>query len=312
MQDANVQEATQQEVVRRQQKAIEEIGEKYATGKGGVEESVNAPTGNTYLLADQKKLSDKKAAKAKRIADEERIGSIKDEKQRRIDASKEPNSDDEEGEGQDDDVALRNIREARLKQIKVTQREKLENLGKGHGQYREIVQDEFLKEMCASDRVICHFYHRDFERCKIMDMHLAKLAQRHVETKFVKIDAEKAPFFTAKLLIQTIPTVVFFFDGVGREKIIGFEGLMDEMPEGKEDEWPTILLARRMGACNIIDDHKIIDDEGIEAQAQARMLEMRKSVFTGVRADGPSGTSYYVEEEDDFDMDNIEDIDFEA
>ena len=65
MSDPSVQEATQQEVLRRQEQALGEIAEKYATGKGGVEESVNAPTGNAYLLADNKKLEAKKMQKQK-------------------------------------------------------------------------------------------------------------------------------------------------------------------------------------------------------------------------------------------------------
>jgi thiol-disulfide isomerase/thioredoxin len=309
MSDPSVQEATQQEVLRRQEQALGEIAEKYATGKGGVEESVNAPTGNAYLLADNKKLEAKKDAKAKRIAKEERIRQM--ENQEKADEEYlNMNSDDEAGD--DDDAELRNIREKRLKVIKLQQQQKLENIGKGHGSYREIVSDEFLQEMCSSERVVCHFYHGDFERCKIMDMHLNKLAQRHIETKFVKINAEKAPFFTAKLLIQTIPTVVFFFDGVGREKIIGFEGLMDDMPEGKEDEWPTILLARRMGMCNIIDMKKVIDDDGIEAAHYAKVEEMKKSIFSGIRADAANQMGYGQEDDDDFDLDNIEDFDFQG
>eukprot|EP00605_Chrysophyceae_sp_TOSAG23-4_P002107 GSChrysophyteH1.ASY1.ANO1.2333.1 assembled CDS len=290
MQDANVQQATQEEVVRRQQKAIEEIGAKYEAGEGG-------------------KLQAKKDAKARRIAAEERMNESEDRAKKERE-NQNPNSDDEDGD--DDDAELRAIRDQRMKQIKASARDRIENISKGHGSYREIVSDEFLKEMCSSERVICHFYHRDFERCKIMDMHLQKLASRHLETKFVKIDAEKAPFFTAKLLIQTIPTLVFFFDGVGKEKIIGFEGLMDDMPEGREDEWPTILLARRMGASGIIDDAKIVDDDGIEAAHRARLEEMRKSVFSGIRADGLAAASYVPQEEDDFDLDNIEDIEFQG
>lgn len=32
-----------------------------------------------------------------------------------------------------------------------------------------------------------------------MDMRLGELAPRHLETKFLRIDAEKAPFFVQKL-----------------------------------------------------------------------------------------------------------------
>lgn len=35
-----------------------------------------------------------------------------------------------------------------------------------------------------------------------MDMRLAELAPRHLETKFLRIDAEKAPFFVQKLQVS--------------------------------------------------------------------------------------------------------------
>ncbi len=35
---------------------------------------------------------------------------------------------------------------------------------------REINEEEFLKEVTSSELVVCHFFHKDFERCKIMDM----------------------------------------------------------------------------------------------------------------------------------------------
>lgn len=88
----------------------------------------------------------------------------------------------------------------RLKQLKSEQQQKLENLGKGHGQYRDITQDEFLNEVTSSTRVICHFYHKDFPRCVIIDHHIQKLAPRHIETKFIKIDAAKTPFFVEKVM----------------------------------------------------------------------------------------------------------------
>jgi alkyl hydroperoxide reductase subunit AhpC len=41
-----------------------------------------------------------------------------------------------------------------------------------HGEYREIKEEDFLKEVTASEWVVVHFYHKDFTRCKIMDKHL--------------------------------------------------------------------------------------------------------------------------------------------
>lgn len=50
---------------------------------------------------------------------------------------------------------------------------------------------------CAKgeERLVAHFY-RNSEPCKVMDMHLARLARTHLETKFVRLAAEKSPFLT--------------------------------------------------------------------------------------------------------------------
>lgn len=59
----------------------------------------------------------------------------------------------------------------------------------GHGEYRQIAEDEFLPEVTGSRLVMCHFFHDDFERCRILDKHLAPLAKKYFGTKFIKIHA---------------------------------------------------------------------------------------------------------------------------
>ena len=49
------------------------------------------------------------------------------------------------------------------------------NLAEGHGQYREVAQDEFLPEVTGSQRVVAHFYHNDFQRCKVCNFSLMPL-----------------------------------------------------------------------------------------------------------------------------------------
>ena len=71
-----------------------------------------------------------------------------------------------------------------------------------YGDYLEIIETEFLDTMLKNEKVVCHFYHNSFERCKIMDKHLKAIAESHHDTLFVKINAEKTPFFTAKIGIQ--------------------------------------------------------------------------------------------------------------
>lgn len=56
-------------------------------------------------------------------------------------------------------------------------------------------------------------------------MHLRKIAINHGETKFVKLNAQKAPFFIQKLGIKVLPTLCCFINGVLKDKIVGFDEL---------------------------------------------------------------------------------------
>ena len=48
---------------------------------------------------------------------------------------------------------------------------------------------DFLEAVTKTDRLVCHFFHRDFERCKLLDKHLAILARKYFDTRFIKISA---------------------------------------------------------------------------------------------------------------------------
>ena len=181
---SHMQGAVNEEVNARQSKALDQLKAKYDAGHGGMDTSVDGPTGAAYKEAQAKRQQQRKLAK-ERQSEEGQATTVCDL--------------DLEDEDEDEDAELRDLREQRLKQIKAAHMAKVENVGKGHGSYREITQDEFLKEMTSSERVVCHFYHKDFPRCAIMDHHIQKLVGRHIESKFVKIDAEKAPFFVEKV-----------------------------------------------------------------------------------------------------------------
>ena len=201
MGDPNIQAAVAGDVNRYMENAVSALEAKYAAGKGGLDASETGPTGNAYQAEAAKVTAQKKRAKELRQQ-------LEDENSQRT-SNAQLNSDDE-GDG-DEDADLRMLREKRLREIKVAELEKIENMGKGHGQYRETVQDEFLgqlnspriivcihiieiailllltAEVTSSKTVCCHFYHDEFPRCKIMDHHLLRLATRHVETKFIKV-----------------------------------------------------------------------------------------------------------------------------
>lgn len=92
--------------------------------------------------------------------------------------------------------------------------------------------------MCKkSARVICHFYRSVTPRCQIVDSHFEILANKHVETRFIKVDAEKSPYLVEKLGIILMPTMVIILDGKTNHSIRGF----DEF--GGIDEFTTADMA---------------------------------------------------------------------
>lgn len=114
------------------------------------------------------------------------------------------------------------------------------------GDYREIKEDEFLKYVTKNKLAIVHFFHKDFERCKIIDKHLRIIAYSHPECRVLCLNAEKAPFFIAKLAIQVLPTIVCFIDGISKDRVVGFEDL------GGQDEFETIVLTRRLVKAGVL------------------------------------------------------------
>ena len=153
---------------------------------------------------------------------------------------KKDDSDDDYNIDDDEDAMLRSMAAQRLAMAKEIHSEKQVNKTLGHGTYIEITEQEFLPLVTKTKYVVIAFFHKDFQRCKIVDMHLQKICQTHEETRFVRLDAEKAPFFTSKLQIQMLPTIICFDDGIAFDRIVGFEEL------GGEDDFPTMALTRRL------------------------------------------------------------------
>jgi thiol-disulfide isomerase/thioredoxin len=134
--------------------------------------------------------------------------------------------------GSDDDFDLEAIRAARANAIKKEQSKMSEWRQKQHGSYREIGEGDFfttvVKEKGGSEHVVVHFYHDDFERCKIMDRHLLDLAHRIMPVRFVKVNAATSPFLIEKLKITMLPCLFLFANDIAVDRVLGFEDFGDE------------------------------------------------------------------------------------
>ena len=165
----------------------------------------------------------------------------KKDKDKNDDDNNDSDDDDDLDEYDDDDEALEAFRQRRLAELKSMHQTVATNQGKGHGEVRTISQDEFLPECTGSQFVVVHFFHDDFDRCKIMDHHLKIMAPLHLSCKFIRINAEKAPFFVTKLAIQTLPTLLVFQDGKTIDRLTGFTGLSNSK---NPDQFSTSRLGQ--------------------------------------------------------------------
>lgn len=83
-------------------------------------------------------------------------------------------------------------------------------------------------------------------RCLILDKHLTALAKKHIETKFIKLNAEKAPFLCERLRIRVIPTLALVKDSKIHDYVVGFTDL------GNTDDFTTEVLEWRLGCAKAI------------------------------------------------------------
>lgn len=136
---------------------------------------------------------------------------------------------------------LQSLRDQRMREMKKLQEQKQIWLNNGHGVYTELADEkEFFAVSKQSPNIICHFYRDGAERCKIVDMHLAILAKKHIEAKFCKVNAEKSPFLTQRLRIKIIPTIACIKDSKTKDYIIGFSDL------GNRDDFSTEMMEWRL------------------------------------------------------------------
>jgi hypothetical protein len=157
-------------------------------------------------------------------------------------------SDDSDFEDEDEEL------DQELKRIQMLRIEALQKQAAQMsfaGEVEEIEEREFLNRVTNHKRVdeeggssffaVVHFYHREFRRCELMGQELAKIARDHPETKFLAINAEKAPFFVGKLSIRVLPSVLIFEDGVLIDRIVGFQEICDS-----DDKFTSKQLEQRL------------------------------------------------------------------
>jgi len=87
-----------------------------------------------------------------------------------------------------EDVDLEKIRQERIAALKETAEARRSHREAGNGAVHEIAEDEFLRDVTSAALVAVHFFHPEFETCKVMDKHLRLIAARALQTKFLRIN----------------------------------------------------------------------------------------------------------------------------
>lgn len=142
-----------------------------------------------------------------------------------------------------DDDEYEKILARRRDQMRRVAAEKSKWMAAGHGEYRDCSdQKAFFDELKKEARAIIHFYRPSTRRCELVDKHLGALARQHLETKFMRVDAERSPFLADRLKIRVLPTIVLVKDGRTDHSIIGFDefGARDDF---STDVMEAVLLA---------------------------------------------------------------------
>ncbi|PVI07537.1 thioredoxin-like protein [Periconia macrospinosa] len=190
-----------------------------------------------------------------------------------VDAARDDDSDEDaliaELENDDD---LDAFREQRLQQLHAEFDKAKRLRAQEHGTYTEIKDEKALMDITTSTKLcVVHFFKPDFNRCRIMDEHLEALAPAHYEARLLKINVDNCPFLVTRLKIQVLPCVIAFVDGVGADRIIGFEGLGRTL-----DKFSTRDLEARLIHAGVLAREKVNEDDD-ERQMARRKKEIARA-----------------------------------
>lgn len=298
-------------------KAMTELKDKHARGTNTLDDPDRAPTGSAYKehYAHQKRQEQtaRQRSDALRADDDRRHAALRAEAHHVFhpdrdgdgaeaaaggeaagtDRPVDSDSDDDDA-WLDADPELDAIRERRIQELRGRQERHAEHVALGHGCVRSITQDEFLPECTGkSEFVAVHFFHAEFERCKIMDHHLKIVAPLHLGCKFLRMDAEKCPFFVTKLKVKTLPTLIIFREGKMIDQLTGFEGLAVDPKD--PDKWHTGRLRQWIATTGAIEYRP--PTEEIREEMERMGIKPRGNVWSGTAGGGYRGTDYDEDDE---------------
>lgn len=130
----------------------------------------------------------------------------------------------------DNDPVLDGYRERRMQELSEQMTMAKRNAEEGFGKVQHLDSEKEVLEVTTRSQgkgnyAIVHFSHPDFQRCNIMREKLEILAKKHMNTRFLEINATDAPFLVTKLGIKVLPCVIGYTNGKEAVRFVGFEQL---------------------------------------------------------------------------------------
>ncbi|KAF2446139.1 thioredoxin-like protein [Karstenula rhodostoma CBS 690.94] len=169
----------------------------------------------------------------------------------------------------ENDSDLDAFREQRRQQLHAEFERAQQLRNRAHGTYAEVKDEKQLMDITTSTKLcVVHFFKSDFHRCSIMDTHLETLAPAHYEARILRINVDHCPFLVTKLKVQVLPCVITFIEGIGSDRIIGFEGL-GRTP----DTFTTRDLEARLIRAGVFERSKVTKEDERQAPRRTRAAQ---------------------------------------
>lgn len=97
------------------------------------------------------------------------------------------------------------------------------------------------------------------------------LAQSHYEARILRINVDNCPFLVTRLGIQVLPCVIAFIDGVGADRIVGFEGL------GRSpDNFKTRDLEVRLIQASVFARNKVTEEDELRRLQKSKAKQQEE------------------------------------
>uniref|UniRef100_A0A6U0L629 Thioredoxin domain-containing protein n=1 Tax=Percolomonas cosmopolitus TaxID=63605 RepID=A0A6U0L629_9EUKA len=159
-------------------------------------------------------------------------------------------ADEEMEKIQEDEDEYERLRRKRLKEMREEHEKKTKWQFLGHGQMQELNDaQQFFGAVKQSERVVA-FFSNGSKWCNYLEGHLSKIAQKHPETRFIKVNADKAAPLVEHLQIWMMPTVTLIRQGETDHSIVGLD-------EVGGQEMTVVTVARALSQHNMIEVKRI-------------------------------------------------------